>query len=192
MLDHARPAIVAIAAFTLVTGIAYPLAVTGGAQLLFPRQANGSLIVDGGRVVGSELIGQGFSKPEYMHGRPSAAGDKGYDATASGGSNYGPLEPKLAQRVAAASADLRKEAPGVMLPNDAVTASGSGLDPDISPEFARLQAPRIAAARGVPIAQVRTLIDQNTWGRTLGVFGERRVNVLLLNRALDRRLPLKR
>jgi K+-transporting ATPase ATPase C chain len=189
MLAHLRPALVALAGFTLVTGIVYPLAVTGGAALLLPRQAGGSLAVDAGRAVGSDLIGQGFSRPEYLHGRPSAAGDKGYDATASGGSNYGPLDPKLAERVTASAADLRKDAPGVVIPSDAVTASASGLDPDISPAFARLQAPRIAKARGVTPASVQALIDRNTAGRTFGLLGEPRVDVLAVNRALDRALP---
>jgi K+-transporting ATPase ATPase C chain len=189
MLTHLRPALGMMIAFILLTGVAYPLAVTGVAQLALPSQANGSILTDAsGRAVGSALIGQAFARPDYLHPRPSAAGN-GYDATASGGSNYGPLDPKLAQRVAASAADLRKEAPGAAIPADAVTASGSGLDPEISPAFARLQAPRIAKARGVAAAAVQAVIDGETQAPTFGVLGEARVNVLLTNRDLDKRFP---
>ncbi len=191
MLGHLRPAIVLVALLTLLTGVAFPLAVTGIA-LALPGPAAGSLLRDGsGRVIGSALVGQAFARAEYLHGRPSAAGN-GYDATASGGSNYGPLDPRLAERVAKEAAVLAREAPGAPAPADAVTASGSGLDPDVSPAFAAIQAPRIAAARGAPLAAVRAVIDGQTRGRTLGVLGEPRVNVLLVNRALDSRLPIRR
>ena len=191
MLSHLRPAVVMIALLTLLTGVAYPLVVTGIAMAL-PAPAGGSLLKDrSGRVIGSSLIGQAFARAEYLHGRPSAAGN-GYDATASGGSNYGPLDPRLAERVAKDAAALAQEAPGVAAPGDAVTASGSGLDPDVSPAFAAIQAPRIAAARHAPVAQVQAVIDGQTRGRTLAVLGEPRVNVLLVNRALDARLPIRR
>jgi len=192
MLSHLRAALGMMIAFTLLTGVAYPLTVTGVAQLAFPRQADGSILTDAqGKPIGSALIGQAFSRPEYLHSRPSAAGN-GYDATQSGGSNYGPLDPRLAQRVAAAAADLRKEAPGAIIPSDAVTASASGLDPDISPAYARLQAVRIAKARGVAPAAVQSVIDAETQAPTFGVLGEARVNVLLVNRALDGRFPATR
>lgn len=192
MLTHLRPAVVMIALFTLVTGLLYPLAMTGIAQVLFSGPANGSLLRDGaGHVLGSSLIAQGFAKPQYLHPRPSAAGN-GYDPTSSGGSNYGPLDPKLAQRVAGDAATLSKASPGAELPADAVTASASGLDPDVSPENARLQAPRIAAARRVEIAQVQAVIDRLARGRTLLILGEPRVNVLFVNRLLDASLPMSR
>jgi K+-transporting ATPase ATPase C chain len=192
MLSHLRAALGMMIAFTLITGVAYPLAVTGVAQLAFPRQADGSILTDAqGKPIGSALIGQAFSRPEYLHPRPSAAGN-GYDATQSGGSNYGPLDPRLAQRVAASAADLRKEAPGAVIPSDAVTASASGLDPEISPAYARLQAARIAKARGVAPAAVQSVIDAETRAPTFGVLGEARVNVLLVNRALDGRFPATR
>jgi potassium-transporting ATPase KdpC subunit len=189
MLSHLRPALVMIVGFTLLTGVAYPLAITGVAQLL-PGPARGSLLRDGaGRVQGSALIGQAFARSEYLHGRPSAAGN-GYDPTSSGGSNYGPMDPKLADRIKGDAAALAEAAPGAAIPADAVTASGSGLDPDISPAYAALQAPRIAAARHAPVDAVRRAIDGATRGPTLGVLGEARVNVLLVNRELDRALPL--
>ncbi len=190
MFTHLRPAVVMIALFTLLTGLIYPLAMTGFAQALLSGPANGSLIhAADGHVVGSDLIAQNFVRPEYLHPRPSAAGN-GYDPTASGGSNYGPLDPKLAQRVAGDAAMLGKSSPGSLIPADAVTASGSGLDPDISPENARLQAPRIAAARHVATAAVLAVIDSGVEDRALVVLGEPRVDVLTLNRALDARLPL--
>ena len=192
MLTHLRPAVVMIALFTLVTGLLYPLAMTGIAQALLHGPASGSLLRDGaGHVTGSTLIAQGFGKPQYLHPRPSAAGN-GYDPTASGGSNYGPLDPKLAQRIAGDAATLAKAAPGQTIPVDAVTASASGLDPDISPENARLQASRIAAARGAAVTDVQAVLDRLTKGRALLIFGEPRVNVLQANLALDAALPLRK
>jgi K+-transporting ATPase ATPase C chain len=179
--------------FTLVLGIGYPLLVTGISQLILPRQANGSLFIAGGKVVGSELIGQNFSKPEYFHPRPSAAGDKGYDATASTGSNLGPTNKKLIDRVAASVDQFRKENPDYQgpIPADMVTTSGSGLDPHISPDSARAQAARVAKVRGVSIDQVNQLIAQYTEQPDLGFLGEPRVNVLKLNLALDAQLAHK-
>ncbi len=187
MLNHIRPAIVMIALFTGVLGVGYPLAVTGVAQAAFSDQANGSLVRDkGGRVVGSALVGQTFAAPGYLHPRPSAAGD-GYDAAASSGSNLGPLNPDLIARVKTGADVLRSETGAKAIPADAVTASASGLDPHISPAYAELQAARIAKARGVGEAQVRDVIRQQVEGRTFGVLGQPRVNVLLTNRALDAR-----
>ncbi len=188
MLAQFRPAVVMIALFTLLLGLAYPLAVTGVAQTVFPDQADGSLVRDDAGVVrGSALIGQAFAEARYLHPRPSAAGD-GYDASASSGTNLGPLSPDLADRIAADAAALRSEAPGVAIPADAVTTSSSGLDPHISPEYARLQAPRIAQTRGVAVQEVQAVIDANTEGALLGFIGQPRVNVLMTNRALDARL----
>ena len=187
MVNQLRPALVMTALFTLLLGLAYPLAVTGIAQVAFPDQANGSLVRDaGGRVVGSSLIGQPFFGATYLHPRPSAAGD-GYDAAASSGSNMGPLNPDLIARVAESAQTIRAEdGPGV-IPADAVTTSGSGLDPDVSPAYARLQAARIARARGVPVQQVQSIIDVHIEGAFLGFIGQPHVNVLLTNRALDAR-----
>jgi K+-transporting ATPase ATPase C chain len=192
MLQHVRPAVVMMALFTLLLGLAYPLAMTGLAGALFPYQAGGSLVRDAsGQVIGSALIAQGFAKPEYLHPRPSAAGN-GYDPTASGGSNLGPMDQHLIDRVKGDAANLRKDAGGLPIPADAVTTSGSGLDPDVSPENARMQAMRIANARGVSAAQIQTLIDSLTTPATLGFIGEPRVNVLAVNRALDQRYPMAR
>ncbi|PZQ60293.1 MAG: potassium-transporting ATPase subunit C [Phenylobacterium zucineum] len=188
MLALVRPALVSMGLFTLVLGIAYPLAVTGIAQAVLPEQAGGSLIRRDGQVVGSVLIGQSFAQPGYLHGRPSAAGSDGYDAAASSGSNLGPLNPDLIARVKASADELRPEAGGRPIPADAVTASGSGLDPDISPAYAELQAARIAAARGVPVERVRAVIGAHVADRTFGVLGQPRVNVLQANLALDEAL----
>ena len=185
MLSHLRPALVSAGLFTVLLGLAYPLAITGVAQAAFPEQANGSLVRDAkGAVVGSALIGQAFAKPEYLHPRPSAAGS-GYDASASSGSNMGPINPALAERVKTDADALRAEAGGRVIPADAVTTSGSGLDPDISPAYAALQAQRVATARGLPVGRVQALIDARTQGRLLGFIGQPRVNVLAVNRALD-------
>lgn len=187
MLNHIRPAVVMIALFTGVLGVGYPLAVTGVAQAAFSDQANGSLVHDKeGRVVGSALVGQAFAAPGYLHPRPSAAGE-GYDASASSGSNFGPLNPDLIARVKTDADALRSETGAKVIPADAVTASASGLDPHISPAYAELQAVRIAKARGVGEAQVREVIRQHVEDRTFGVLGQPRVNVLLTNRALDAR-----
>lgn len=189
MLSQLRPALVSMGLFTALLGLAYPLAVTGVAQAAFPAQANGSLIRDaGGRIIGSALIGQAFAKPEYFHGRPSAAGN-GYDAAASSGSNMGPLNDKLIDREKTDAAALRAENPGVVIPADAVTTSASGLDPDISPANARFQAPRVAKARGAPAAEVEALIEAQVQQPLLGFIGQPRINVLALNRALDVRFP---
>lgn len=189
MLRQLRPAIVMIALFTLLLGVAYPLAVTGVAELAFPSQANGSLIRDAqGRIVGSALIGQPFAEARYLHPRPSAAGD-GYDASASSGSNLGPLNADLAARVKADADAVRADTGATVIPSDAVTTSASGLDPHISPAYARLQAGRVAQARGVEVKAVQQVIDGNTEGALLGFIGQPRVNVLLTNRALDARFP---
>jgi len=174
---------------TIVTGVAYPLLVTGLSQVLFPHQANGSLHPVNGKVVGSELIGQRFTRPQYFHGRPSAAGNDGYDAdSASGGaSNYGPTNQKLIDRVQGDLKTFRTENPTFSgpVPADLLTTSASGLDPDISPASAEAQAGRVAAARGMPVGAVRQLIAAHTESRQFGVLGEPRVNVLALNLALD-------
>lgn len=174
-----------------VTGVAYPAVVTALAQLLFNRQANGSLVAVGGRVVGSALIGQPFTQPYYFHPRPSAAG-AGYDATASAGTNKGPTDRKLADTLVAARVDSAVAAGGAVrghVPSDMVTASGSGLDPHISPANARLQVARVARARGADPAALRRLVDARTEGRQFGLLGEPRVNVLLLNIAVDGAFP---
>ena len=174
--------------FTLVTtllfGIIYPLAMAGIAGLLFPHQANGSLILRNGQVMGSELIAQSFTSDKYFHPRPSAAGN-GYDATSSGGTNLAQSNAKLAQRIQGDIDALQKQNPGKPVPIDMVTTSGSGLDPDITPDNAYYQAPRIAKARGITEEQVRTLVSQHIVARQLGLLGEPRVNVLELNLALD-------
>jgi K+-transporting ATPase ATPase C chain len=174
----------------LLTGLAYPLLVTGLAQLLAPSRANGSLVEDErGRVVGSELVAQGFTAPGYLWPRPSAAGEKGWDAAASGGSNLGPTSARLRARVAAEVARLHRENPAARgpVPAELVTTSGSGLDPHLSPAAASWQVPRIAAARGLASERVQAVIDEAGEGRDLGFLGELRVNVLLVNLALDRR-----
>ena len=178
-----RPALVLTVLFALLLGLAYPAVLTGICQILFPAQANGSLVRDGDRVIGSELLGQAFAKPEYFHGRPSAAGG-GYDATASSGSNLGPTSQALVDRVKESVAGLDKS-PKAIVPVDLVTASGSGLDPHISPEAAMFQASRVAEARGLPEMAVRELVVRQTEQPLLGFLGEPRVNVLMLNRALD-------
>lgn len=189
MLTEIRPAIVLLAAFTLLTGVAYPALVTGIAQVVFPHQANGSLVRQGAKPVGSELIGQAFTRPEYFWGRLSATSPGPYNAAASSGSNLGPSNPALADAARARIDALRAAgAPAdAKVPVDLVTASGSGLDPHISPAAAEFQVARVAAARKMSEDEVRTLVQQHTEERQFGILGERRVNVLALNLALDRR-----
>ncbi len=184
MNHHLRPALTLLLVFSVLTGIAYPLAVTGIAQLALPSQANGSLIVENGTVRGSALIGQTFSEARYFHGRPSAAG-KGYDAAASSGSNLGPTSAKLQEQIKQRMAALKAERIDAAVPTALVYASASGLDPHISPAAARFQAPRIASVRALSPAQVQRLIEAHTEARVLGVLGEPVVNVLMLNLALD-------
>jgi K+-transporting ATPase ATPase C chain len=187
MKDQIRPSLTMLLILTVLTGLVYPLAVTGLAQLFFPDQANGSLIVHNGKVIGSKLIGQYFDKPEYFWSRPSATSPFPYNAAASGGSNLGPTNPALIEAVKARVAALRAADPGndSPIPVDLVTASGSGLDPHISPAAALYQVKRVARARDVDENRIRGLIARHTEGRQFGLLGERRVNVLQLNLALD-------
>jgi len=191
LMQHIRTAVLLTIVLTVLLGIVYPLLLTGISQVLFPNQANGSLIRDSsGNVVGSALLGQNFTQQQYFHPRPSAAGADGYDATSSGGSNLAPTNQKLIDAVSDRSAAYREEnglASDAPVPVDAVTTSASGLDPDISPANALTQAGRVAKARGMSEDQVRAMVNQYTEGRTLGVLGEPRVNVLKLNLALDGR-----
>ncbi|MBV9505536.1 MAG: potassium-transporting ATPase subunit KdpC [Acidobacteriia bacterium] len=180
--------------FTVLLGVIYPLAITAISQAIFPHQSNGSLVEVGGKVIGSELIGQNFSKPQYFHPRPSAAGNDGYDPTSSGGSNFGPTNQKLIDRVKADVAKFRKDNPDYdgPIPADLVTTSASGLDPDLSPDSALAQAARVAKARGVSIEQIKQLVGQSVQAPDLGILGEPRVNVLRLNLLLDRQYPAGR
>jgi K+-transporting ATPase ATPase C chain len=196
MLRQIRPAIVLLVLMTVLTGLAYPLAITGIASVLFPKQAGGSLIEQDGKVIGSALIGQNFTDPKYFHGRPSATTEPDpndatktiatpYAADNSVGSNLGPTSKALIDRVSGDVDTLKKENATTPIPVDLVTTSASGLDPDITPAAAAFQVPRVAAARNLPSDKVQALVDQNTEGRLFGVIGEPRVNVLKLNLALD-------
>jgi K+-transporting ATPase ATPase C chain len=185
-----RPSLVMTGLFAGLLGLAYPAAITGVAQVAFPWAANGSLVVDRGQVIGSDLIGQSFASPRYFHGRPSAAGS-GYDASASSGSNLAPSAKALHDRVAAAEKDLSPVSPGTPVPPDLVTTSASGLDPHISPEAALFQVDRVAAARGIVPEKVRALVASQVEQPLLGLLGEPRVNVLRLNRALDEAAPVR-
>lgn len=191
MLSELKPAILITIVFTLLTGILYPLAVTGVAQLAFPHQANGSLVPLNQKDIGSSLIAQNFTRPEYFHPRPSAAGDKGYDPTSSSASNLGPTNPSLADRLKKDAAAFRKDNPDYTgpIPADAITTSGSGLDPDITPANAMAQSLRVAKARNAAPDRVAELVTAHTQGRQFGFLGEPRVNVLELNLALDQAFP---
>ena len=191
MLTQLRPALVSLAIFTALTGVIYPVVVTVIAQIAFPRQAHGSLIERNGKVVGSELIGQAFDQPKYFWGRPSATAPFGYNAAASTGSNLGPTNPALTDAIATRVKALRESGVDSQkpIPVDLVTASGSGLDPHISPAAALFQVERVAKARGRSIDEVQRLVEQHIEHRTFGALGERRVNVLKLNLALDGQAP---
>jgi potassium-transporting ATPase KdpC subunit len=191
MLQQLTPALRATVLFTVLTGLIYPGVVTGVCQVLFRNQANGSLIVQNGQVVGSSLLGQNFTRPEYFHPRPSSAGNDGYDPTASSGSNLGPTNQKLYDRVKASAEQFRKENPDYKgpIPADALTASGSGLDPHISVANAYAQAARVAKARSASASRIEALIASSIEGRGLGFLGEPRVNVLKLNLQLDQQVP---
>ncbi len=187
MIRHFGTALRITIVTVVMLGFIYPLAMTGIARILFPNQADGSMVESNGRIVGSAIVGQLWTKPAYFHGRPSAAGKNGYDPTSTGGTNYGPTSKKLMDSTKAAIAQLRKENPKATepIPIDLVTSSASGIDPDISPQAALYQAPRVAGERRIEVGRVIALIAQHTRGRTFGILGEPRVNVLELNRALD-------
>lgn len=190
-LSHLVPALLFTAVSVVALGFIYPAVIWLIGVVAFPHQANGSLIVSGGQVIGSELVGQTFTKPQYFHGRPSAAGKNGYDPTQTGGTNLGPTSKKLIDSIAAAVAALKKENPDATgpIPPELVTSSASGIDPDISPAGAYYQIPRIAKARGVSQDTIRAFVDAHIQGRTLGILGEPHVNVVELNRALDATKP---
>ena len=190
MKHHLNVAVRFTIVTTIVFGLIYPLVVTGLSQLIFPRQANGSLIEKNGQIIGSRLIAQGFTADKYFHPRPSAAG-AGYDPTSSGGSNLGPTNKQLVDRVKQDVAKLQQENPGTPIPADMVTTSGSGLDPEISPASAEFQIPRVAKARGISGDALRAVVARHTEARQLGVLGEARVNVLELNLDLDDNYPAK-
>ena len=189
-LKHLRTSLIYTVVTVVIFGLIYPLVMTGIAQVLFPWQANGSIVYVNGKAVGSAIIGQLWTKPQYFHGRPSAAG-KGYDPTSTGATNLGPTSKKLIDATRATIAELKKENPDATgpVPIDLVTSSSSGIDPDISPEGAYYQAARVAKARGIPVAQVNALIARTIQPRTFGFLGEPRVNVLKLNLALDAERP---
>jgi K+-transporting ATPase ATPase C chain len=193
MFTQLKPAILITIVFTALTGLIYPLTITGICQVVFPRTANGSLVERKGHVIGSRLIAQRFARPEYFHPRPSAAGVKGYDATNSGGSNLATTNPALADRLRKDATAFRENNPSYTgpIPVDAITTSASGLDPDITPENALAQSSRVAEARHVPLDRVNDLLRSHVQRRTLGFIGEPVVNVLELNLALDTAMPLK-